>query len=66
MSDNAFAKKLSAPKGVMVTAADGKVVVTWEKVKDADHYLVFHASASGLTKEQIKELNYEEIVQTKC
>lgn len=61
----AATKKLSKPKGIMSTAAGGKVVVTWEKVKKANKYIVYQAKGKELDKQQIKSLAFEKVVVTK-
>ena len=47
----------SKPRNLMVTAAKGKVVTTWEKSSDADYYAIYQAcSKRSLTKAKIAKL----------
>lgn len=61
ISSSTIARKLSAPKGVMATTAGKKIVVTWEKSKGANKYLVYQAAGNKLNKNQIKALTFKTI-----
>lgn len=49
----------------MASGVDGKVVLTWGKVRSAAGYLVFQAEGKGLTKSEISKLKYKKAASTK-
>ena len=58
------------PKGLVVTAARGRIAITWEKVKGADYYIVYGKRVRmGAGPRPLKDKNgkslYKKITSTK-
>ena len=52
----------SKPRNLMVTAAKGKVVATWEKTSDANYYAIYQTcSRKSLSKAKIAKLKFVKI-----